>query len=221
MSAPPVATWLFHQFRPRDTALAGDLLEQMADGRSRGWYWRQVLRAIVSRSAMDILRHPFLGLRALATGWIVLLLVFALSGDLAAEAIAKLFWGWTRGTGYNTAYWWPFYVSATFVSYTGFALSTLAVVRLHREKAMSMVLAYACSVVAVLVTSAAVFDWLNRPVPVPHTLFYVVSVSLPYTWRSGLILAPVVIVSSGLVATAVRRVKQHSLPEKLRDRIAP
>jgi hypothetical protein len=166
---------------------------------------------------VDILRDPFLTARAVLIGWVVLLLVFALCGDLAAEAIARLFWDWTRGTGYNTAYWWPFHVSATFVSYAGFALSTLAVVRLQREKAMSVVLAYACSVVAVLVTSAAVFNWLNRPVPVPHTLFYVVSVSLPYTWRSGLILAPLVIVSSGLLAAAVDRSSSTHHVENLRD----
>jgi hypothetical protein len=55
-----------------------------------------------------------------------------------------------------------------------------------------------CSVVAVLAGSAVFFDWLARPVGVPHWVFYLVSVSLPYVWRSGLILAPLVILLSGL-----------------------
>jgi len=41
--------------------------------------------------------------------------------------------------------------------------------------------------------------WDNR-VPVPHTLFYVVSVVLPYHWRSGLVLAPATILIAGLLA---------------------
>jgi hypothetical protein len=36
-------------------------------------------------------------------------------------------------------------------------------------------------------------------VPVPHTLFYLVSVSLPHHWRSGLLLAPVVTLLGGIV----------------------
>lgn len=196
-----VATWLLHQFRPGDTALVGDLLEEMAQGRSKGWYWRQVLRAIVGGTMKDFLARPYVTLRAVATGWIVLLLIFVVCGDLVAEAIANAFWGWKRYIGYSEGYWWPFYVSATFVTYSGFALSVFAVVKLHRRHAMSLVLAYACSVVAVLVGSAAFFDWLARPIGAPHWLFFLVSVSLPYTWRSGLLLAPLVIVLSGLVAT--------------------
>ena len=200
MAAPPVATWLLHQFRPDDAALAGDLLEEMADGRSQAWYWRQVLRAIVARTMKEVRRHPYVALHAMATGWIVLLLTFVLFGDLVAEAIAEALWGWTRPEAYRTGYWWPFHVSATIVSYTGFAVSAYAVVRLHR---LSMLLPYALSVVVVLVTSAAFFDWLARPIAMPHSLFYLVSVSLPYTWRSGFILAPLVILMSGLTCAAL------------------
>ena len=200
MNAPRLATWLLRQFRPNAAALAGDLLEEMAGGRSQGWYWRQVLRAIVAGTSQEVRTHPYVALRAVATGWIVLLLIFVLCGDLVAEAIAERFWGWKRSVGYSEGYWWPFRVSATIVSYTGFALSAVAVVRLHR---LSMVLPYLCSVVAALVGSAAFFDWLARPVGVPHWVFYLVSVSLPYVWRSGLILAPLVILLSGLAGAAV------------------
>jgi hypothetical protein len=217
MNAPTLATWLLHQFRPGDTALAGDLLEEAARGRSGGWYWRQVLTAIVTGTIRDCRKYPLVTLRALATGWVVLLLMFVLFGDLVAEGIADIFWGWKRHIGYSDSYWWPFYVSATIVSYGGFAVSTLAMVRLHRRHAMSLVMAYAWSVVLVLIMSAAFLDWLARPIAAPHWLFFLVSVSLPYTWRSGLIAAPLVIVLSGLIAmhgfnrsTAAHRLKENS-----------
>jgi hypothetical protein len=50
-SIPPVpATWLVEHLvpKPRNEALAGDLLEQFAQGRSVTWYWRQVLVAILT-----------------------------------------------------------------------------------------------------------------------------------------------------------------------------
>lgn len=45
---PAPATWLLRHFGPQFNAeaLAGDLLEEFREGRSRAWYWRQVLAAI-------------------------------------------------------------------------------------------------------------------------------------------------------------------------------
>lgn len=44
---PPAATWVLEHLTPanRDEAIAGDLLEVFRSGRSRAWYWRQVLWA--------------------------------------------------------------------------------------------------------------------------------------------------------------------------------
>ena len=60
---PRMATWLLELFSPvlQNAPLAGDLLEAFAQGRSSGWYWRQVLVAIV-----------FGSLRALRKQWGVL-----------------------------------------------------------------------------------------------------------------------------------------------------
>jgi hypothetical protein len=45
---PVVATWLLKRFGAgrHSESIAGDLIEQHAHGRSRSWYWRQVLVAI-------------------------------------------------------------------------------------------------------------------------------------------------------------------------------
>ena len=46
---PAFATWLVEHVIPGDNneALAGDLMEQLRQGRSVSWYWRQVLGAIL------------------------------------------------------------------------------------------------------------------------------------------------------------------------------
>jgi hypothetical protein len=62
-----LAVWLFERLDV-DAALAGDLLEECARGRSTIWYWRQVL--IVSWIAIwsTIFDHKVLALRAVVTG---------------------------------------------------------------------------------------------------------------------------------------------------------
>lgn len=74
---PPAApTWLLNHFDcgPRNDALIGDLLEEYARGRSRAWYWRQVLAAIAVNFGRALYEHPVLALRALAIAWTMFLL---------------------------------------------------------------------------------------------------------------------------------------------------
>jgi hypothetical protein len=65
-----------------DSALAGDLLEERARGRSIFWYCTQVLLAIGIGTGRTILAHKILALRAVATGcainalWLFLWLKF-------------------------------------------------------------------------------------------------------------------------------------------------
>lgn len=57
-SAPPrLATWLLQHCRSgyRCEALAGDLIEEFHTGRSRAWYWRQVLLAIMAGAGQSML----------------------------------------------------------------------------------------------------------------------------------------------------------------------
>jgi hypothetical protein len=214
MRQPPArATSLLLRLGPQDESFIGDLLEEYRSGRSRAWYWRQVLSAVLLSSARHVGAHPGRALLAVATGWTTLLLIFFALGDRTAEALASWLWHWDRQTAYGTQVWWPFHLTALLVSYTGFALSALAVVRLHRRHAGPMLAAYAASVVLMLAASAIVIDLLTRrngAVPVPHTLFYVISVALPYLWRSGLVVAPVIILAAGLVACPPSRFRTPS-----------
>jgi hypothetical protein len=51
-----------------DPALAGDLLEERAIGRSTAWYWRQVVSAICIRIGSTVYHHKLLAVRAVITG---------------------------------------------------------------------------------------------------------------------------------------------------------
>jgi hypothetical protein len=62
-----ITVWIFDRL-DLDGALAGDLLEESARGRSTLWYWRQVLTAIWTGIWSAVFAHKMLALRALATG---------------------------------------------------------------------------------------------------------------------------------------------------------
>jgi hypothetical protein len=203
MKRPPtVATAILLRLGPDDECIIGDLMEDYAGGRSRCWYWRQVLSAVVLGTIRQMRARPARAVFATAIGWTTLLLAFTVLGDRTAEGIAGLFWNWDRSSAYaGTLPWWPFHLSAAFVSYAGFAVSAWAVSRVARPFAASMVLTYAASVTIALAGSALLLEVLiqqNGRVAVPHPLFYFVSVTLPYRWRSGLVLVPLVIVVCGM-----------------------
>lgn len=205
---PPAATRLLLRVVPHDETLVGDLIEEYESGRSRWWYWRQVLAAVVLLSSRHAVVRPGRTLAAVATGWATLLLVFFVLGDRAAESLAASLWSWDRQTAYATQVWWPFQISAVLVSYSGFALSALAVARSSRRHSVPMLLAYAASIIVALIAAGVLIEFFvhrDGAVPVPHTLFYVVSVALPYQWRSGLLLAPLVILVAGLVGCPTSR----------------
>ena len=201
---PAIATGLLLRLGPHDESFAGDLAEEYAAGRSRAWYWRQVLSAIALTSMRQVGAHPLRSGIAVAAGWATMLLFFAV-GDRVAGGLAGWLWNWDRQTAYQTGLWWPFWITALVVSYSGFALSAMVVVRVHRRHASPVLVAHAASMFVALIASTVTIEvlsrlWDNR-VPVPHTLFFIVSVALPHHWRSGLLLAPAVMLIAGLLAS--------------------
>ena len=65
---PSLATKLLESLVPQRTseALAGDLIEQYEGGRSRTWYWQQVLLALVISAGREVRTSK---LQALALSW--------------------------------------------------------------------------------------------------------------------------------------------------------
>lgn len=74
-----LATWIVEHAVPGDSnaSLAGDLLEELAQGQSRGWYWRQVLAALLTGYA-----------RQLKTQWPAVL--FAIAWSMSAPGLELL-----------------------------------------------------------------------------------------------------------------------------------
>jgi hypothetical protein len=88
--APVVATWLLDRLTsgPARDALAGDLIEQYRQGRSRAWYWWQVLVAIVVATIREVRLHWIIAIRALVIGWGVLI---GLAAFIAPHVVAPAF----------------------------------------------------------------------------------------------------------------------------------
>ena len=77
---PRFARWLLLHLAPE--ALAGDLTEEFKGGRSAAWYWRQTMSAVGHVIATDVVAHPLLPVRAVASGWIVLAMLTAVQKRL-------------------------------------------------------------------------------------------------------------------------------------------
>jgi hypothetical protein len=106
LSKPPaLATWLLEHSKPggKNEALAGDLLEQFSQGRSVGWYWREVSVAILVAFLQEwrILSWAFVStmgwaclLRFWNTRWPFAYYVFVLGIYTAMNAPQNLPAGW-------------------------------------------------------------------------------------------------------------------------------
>lgn len=73
-SRPPVlAAWLLQRFGPlpETEAIAGDLLEHYQRGRSRLWYWREVLVAIFTGTWFEVRQHSLRLIAAITMAWVV------------------------------------------------------------------------------------------------------------------------------------------------------
>ena len=109
--------------------LLGDLHEEYQHGRSRAWYWFQIVAAVAASSWKDIRKHKLAALGASALALVYLLIV--------SSAIARLL-----------NLWRPDISVAAFVAvYKAIDLTMSAVlgwliVRLARDRGVTMVVAY-------------------------------------------------------------------------------
>ena len=127
---PAVATWLLEHagFPTTDGIVAGDLLEEYRRGRSAGWYWRQVLAAIIVGWAGVVRRQKMLALRAALFTWAVNYAVTVLGRRLVAGLAGPA----SGGATIQLALWG--------VCFLGSAASGLAVGLLHRRNRNAMLL---------------------------------------------------------------------------------
>jgi hypothetical protein len=196
--APLLATRILERLGSGDEALLGDLLEEYRRGRSRGWYWSQVFAGVALHSTRRVTRQPLRALAIMAAGWLGILALFFAFGDVTTLAILKRGFDWTppiSGGGGLDA-WWPLQAAAAAVSFLGFALIAIAVVRVNGGRWAWMLGPFLISIApAQIAVHAARWYLAERS----DTLFYVAPIGLPYErfW------APVLTISIALAASLV------------------
>ena len=70
---PRIATWLLRRFGPseQNQVLVGDLAEHYRSGRSRWWYWREVMIALSVGTLRETWQNRMMVLMGLAVGWLM------------------------------------------------------------------------------------------------------------------------------------------------------
>jgi hypothetical protein len=99
---PRLATWILDTFATgtQHESMAGDIAERYRDGRSRLWYWRQVLTAILKSLWRQIRISGDFAIRALLSSWGLVMLMI-----LVQQWILHLLEGTPRGTGILPSAW--------------------------------------------------------------------------------------------------------------------
>jgi len=176
---PKLATVLLRRLVPGNTALAGDLAEEFRRRRSRPWYWRQVIGAIVFDAFREIRDHKLVAIRAIALGFICVELLFRY---VVYDALHYDEWLFTRGlvkwfylNGYGLPQWAMMPAIAVVSAAGGWIVG-----RTHRRYGSSMVFAFA------LFVTVYIFGlgfWRLTFFPLPSQRFYAV-----FNWVSWMLL---------------------------------
>jgi hypothetical protein len=155
---PALATKLLESLVAERTseALLGDLIEQYAAGRSRLWYWRQVLQALAISAGHEVRRRKLQSLSAIIVGCVTALPLSYFTTSLAARFVV----------GYKA---YLVFLPLTFFS----AAASGWIVRRSHPRPMVVIYAGFCLVASAI--SFAVYAWLpiSDRMPAPVLAFFV------------------------------------------------
>jgi len=154
-----IAMWLLESGGV-EAAIAGDLLEEHARGRSIHWYWRQLLMAACIGSWNAIRHHKLLAFRAVATG-------------CAMEWVLVFMWNhWVPDLPVFSALQWMVQISAALLTQI---LVGWVIARTHRAQPLPMVLLFLFCFLAWYVYG--VLSWITAlaayPIAEPRFLAYI------------------------------------------------
>jgi len=176
---PSLATKLLESLVPQRTseALLGDLSEQYQDGRSRTWYWQQVILALMIGAAREGRTRKLQAVRAVVIGYLTGASLCYFTTSLAGRFVGRV-------VGVYTAYYLVFLP----LSFFSFAASGWIVRRSHPR---AMVLIWAGFCVVASVVAFAVCAWLSvlDRMPAPILVFSIVL---------DFIIAPLGVLAGGL-----------------------
>jgi hypothetical protein len=182
---------------PVDGPVVGDIDETYQAGKSRWWYWRQALALMAISPVQQMRTTPLRAIGAVLLGWAVFLMVFGIFDHLTfASRLSAI--------GYQTGVWLPFWTAAFVCSYVGLGISAWTVAKAHRRQAGPILILHVASVWFAMAIAVTILELRAQPTPVPHVLFPLVSIALPYQWRSGFLLAPLTMLAVGMFASRTR-----------------
>jgi hypothetical protein len=165
--APGLAIWLLKHFGAsiQNDAIIGDITEQFAGGRSRSWFWKQVLSAIAISTFREIWHNKMASIVGLSSGWLFL--------DLTSRLLVFPMWsGFTYGffvnalAEYEALGWY----TSSFLHFTivllmlpVYASAGWIVSRSAKEHRTAIVLAFAISVILVRLPdrTSPIFEFLT------------------------------------------------------------
>ena len=203
---PTMATWLLERLHCRldDESLMGDLFEEYCRGRSRIWYWKEVVTAIALGFCRELAAHPVLALRAIALAWAVRYLYVYSVARTALTHVSPwgvtqwLWWTAVRPVGLMEMIWWAMDSAVC-------AMSGWIVARFHNANRIPMVLATAVSVFLFQLTGLP-WIWFHAKNGFTNTRF------LPYlvTDFVALVLPPLCTLVGGLWSALPEREREVS-----------
>ena len=174
---PSLATKLVESLVPQRTseALLGDLIEQYQGGRSRTWYWWQVLQALVISAGREVRRRTLDTVSAIIIGCATALPLCYASTSLAARFVS----------GYKT-----FLVFVPLVFFSAAASGWIV----RRSYPRPMVVIYAGFCLVASAVAFAMYAWLPiyEPIPLPVLAFLL---------ASDFIIGPVGVLAGGIWAS--------------------
>ena len=176
---PSLATKLLESLVPQRTseALLGDLIEQYQGGRSRTWYWQQVILALMICASREGRTRKLQAVSAVVIGYLTGASLCYFTTSLAGRFVGRF-------VGVYTAYYLVFLP----LSFFSAAASGWIVRRSHPR---AMVLIWAGFFVVASVVAFAVCAWLSvlDRMPGPILVFFVVV---------DFIIAPLGVLAGGL-----------------------
>jgi hypothetical protein len=156
---PALATKLLESLVAERTseALLGDLIEQYAGGRSRAWYWRQVILALVISAGREVRTRKLQTVSAVVVGYVTGASLFYFTTSLAARFVR----------GY-TAY--LVFLPLAFVS----AAASGWILRRSHPRAMVLIFSGFCVVASVVAFAVYASLPISDRMPAPIVAFFVV-----------------------------------------------
>jgi len=175
---PSLATRLLESLGPQRTseALLGDLIEQYEGGRSRTWYWRQVILALVISAGREVRTSKLQAVSAILVGYLTGASLCYFTTSLAARFVGS----------YTAAYF--VFLPLAFFS----AAASGWIVRRSYPRPMVIIYAGFCLVASAV--AFAMYAWLPiyDPIPLPVLAFLL---------ASDFIIGPVGVLAGGIWAS--------------------